>query len=188
MRNARRNEVRHMQFDFPVARGIALSRFAWWLSVRARGHILPLDDSHATHRFSRSIDNLAYARDRSRGDPKFAPTFFATDLCRRRVLRGTAAGGREVGLYAHFTSVFVSLFFPRAFQPPFLCLPSFRLWNAINRRDNHGTRTLRFFLHVMLCAMYIREACKKLLSTSRLGLLRRSLPRDVALLRRLAGD
>lgn len=111
MRNARRNEVRHMQFDFPVARGIALSRFAWWLSVRARGHILPLDYSHAAHRFSRSIDNLAYARDRSRGDPKLAPTFFATDLCRRRVLRGTAAGGREVGLYAHFTSVFVSLFF-----------------------------------------------------------------------------
>lgn len=111
MRNARRNEMRHMQFDFPVARGIALSRFAWWLSVRARGHILPLDDSHAAHRFSRSIDNLAYARDRSRGDPKLAPTFFATDLCRRRVLRGTAAGGREVGLYAHFTSVLRLSFF-----------------------------------------------------------------------------
>jgi len=65
IRSARRNEVRHVRFDFPVAKGIALSRFAWWLSVHARGHILALDDSHASHRLSRSIDNLAYAHDRS---------------------------------------------------------------------------------------------------------------------------
>lgn len=89
----------------------------------ARRHILSTIHTRSTDSLVRRI--ISRTRTIAGVISELAPTFLdncAANLRGRRVLRDTAAGGCEVSLYVHLTSVFVSLsFFPRASRPPFLC-------------------------------------------------------------------
>lgn len=148
-----------MQFDFSVMRRTALSKLAWWPLMHARRQIF-LSTIHT--RSAGSLVRQIISRMHTIGNSKLAPILSSTiALPPPRIYAEDASFetprqvDAEVGLYAHLAPVFISFFFPRAFQPSFLCLPSCRLWIAINRRDSRGTRTLRFFLHLMPCATYI---------------------------------
>lgn len=145
------------------------NRFVEAVAARSEAY-LPLDDSHAIGGFS-SFDRQF--RVRTRALATLSSRLLSSTITRQRiyaedaVLRDTAAGGRRSRPLRSPHLGLRLFFFPRAVQPPFLCLPSCRLWIAINRRDKRrGTRTLRFFLRLMPCDVYTRDACKKLLSTS----------------------